>query len=145
MTEKSRARPAHFLLDNSFRRNPKVDELTGHGAHGWQAIVLYLDGLAYATHHLTDGFIPVRWPRSNGYSRTSIELLLQVGLWWEARDLGLDNEQPPEEQPLVGYLINDYDAYQVSRANWTETGRKRREASAKAHAARWGRSNGQAH
>lgn len=140
------ARPDWARLDMSFRRNPKIDELTDHGMYGWQAIVLYLDGITYSSHHLTDGFIPIRWPRSNGYSQRSVELLLSVELWWEARNLNLDSRTTDgSDPPLVGYLINDYDAYQISRAKWTETGRKRREASAKAHAAKAAKNNGQAH
>lgn len=128
-------RPDWFRLDTSFRRNPKIDELSGRGATGWQAVVLWLDGVAYSTHHLTDGFIPKRWPTSNGYSQAAVDLLVRVELWHQALDLMFDGADAEHS----GYLINDYHAYQVARAQWTETGAKRRDASAKAHAARYGR------
>jgi len=135
-----KARPDWARLDTSFRRNPKIDALTVRPS-GWQAIVMWLDGITYATHHLTDGHIPLHWPRSNGYAPSAVALLIEVDLWWQIRELGMDGTDPG---PVTGYLINDYDAYQISRANWTEEGQKRHEASMKAHAARWGRSNGRA-
>lgn len=134
-----KSRPEYARLDFDFRKNPKIDQLTTRGGTGWQAIVLWLDSITYSTRWLTDGFIPLQWPRNNGYAPSAVKALTEVDLWWPIRELGMDGTDPG---PVTGYLINGYDAYQISRAQWTEEGQRRHEASMKAHAARWGRSNG---
>ena len=102
---------------------------------GWQAVVMYLDSIAFTTEHLCDGFVPKNWPRLNGYTAASARLLVDVGLWHEVSDLYPEDGQGIKD----GYVINDYDAYQISRAQWTERGRRAQAAAKKAAAERWGR------
>jgi len=137
VNEPGAARPRHFKLDIDFRSNPKVMSLAANGGAGWQAIVMWLDSIAYSTRHLTDGYIPPHWPRTNGYTKPAINKLCVTELWHPAINLDFteDNQEVPEPE---GWLINDYAAYQVTRATWTDEGRRRHEASMKAHQARYG-------
>ena len=132
---KSHQEPTWFRLNCWFGRTPKLERIRVQKPHGFEAAFMWVEALGYATATLSDGFIPDTWPASNGYRTAAVALLLRHQLWYEVTDLGIGGTPDPS---AYGFLINDFEAYQVSRATWTETGRKRREASAKAHAARWG-------
>jgi len=138
VNEPGSARPRYFQLDLNFRRNPKIAGIAAGGAAGWQAIVMWIDSIAYSTEHLTDGHIPAHWPRTNGYSKAAIDKLCVTELWHPSITLTFEGDYPQVPEP-DGWLINDYAAYQVTRAKWTEEGQRRHEHSMKAHAARWGR------
>lgn len=128
------SRPIWARLDCSWRENPKILALAG-ARGGWQAIVMYLHSITYATHHLTDGFIPLGWPKSNGYAPSSVKLLTAAELWHEVSALDLEGF---EDQPLDGWIINDHLAYQKSRAEWAAQSEARRAAALRANAVRWG-------
>jgi len=109
----STQRPTWARLDCNFRRNPKVMELVSR-RDGWQALVMYLDSIAYTTEHLCDGFVPKNWPRLNGYPAALPRMLLRADLWHEVSDL-----YPEEAQDIQsGYIIHDFDKYQVTRSEW---------------------------
>lgn len=82
----------------------------GNGA-GW----LYLQGLAYAVEHLTDGWIPDYVPRRAGATEAEIEALEHVGLWI-----------PLEVTDDGGWLVHDFADYQVTREQWEQISARNR-------------------
>ena len=93
--------------DFSLFRNPKVLRActsAGTGA-GW----LYLGGMAYAAENLTDGWVPPLVPRMLGGTDEEAGALEDAGLWI-----------PLEVTDDGGWLINDFDKYQVTRDEWEQ-------------------------
>lgn len=101
---------------------------------GWQALVMYLDSIAYTTEHLCDGFVPRNWPRLNGYPAALPRMLVKVELWHEVSDLYPDDSW---ESIQGGYLINDYTEYQVTRSEWEAVSERNRRNARK----RWAKSH----
>ena len=109
-------RPNWLRLDLDFLDNPKMLGLM-NGEASRVALLLWVDGLCYATRHLTDGWIPKQWPVSRGYSAKHVSRLIDAGLWHE-QVLNGDG----------GWLIHDYLAYQKSRDAWLEQSEQKRAA-----------------
>ena len=85
-------------LDSQFPSNPKVLALVSDKAY--QALVVYVGGLAYAGAHGTDGFIPrSALPFIHGRTRDA-ETLVRVGLWNECAG-GWDVQSWADYQPSV--------------------------------------------
>jgi hypothetical protein len=83
-------------LDDSFFCHPKVVSV------GAEASGLYVWGLTYSAHNLTDGHVPAAWVRQavGGRAKKLSGLLVEHGLWSENG---------------AGWLIHDYDKYNPSR------------------------------
>jgi hypothetical protein len=90
-------------LDPRFPWHPKSVEVGPYGRD------LFVAGLCYATAQLTDGFIPrdaVDWLASqHGRRGRSARALVDAGFWHPA---------------LGGYVIHDFDHYQLTRAELEE-------------------------
>jgi hypothetical protein len=105
-------------LDTGFPTNPKVLMLTEDKK--WQAITVYVAGLAYAGHHGTDGFLPFSClPFLHGTKRHAQDLC-EVGLWLAVSG---------------GYEINGWAEFQPS----TEEHQQRKLKARAAAEARWAR------
>lgn len=113
-------RPTWFRLDVDLFDNPKIHR-AAHDA-GDQAVLLWMRGIAYATRHLTDGWIPLPLPKQWGYTPKHIQPLERHGLWI-----------PLEITDDGGWLINDYAQYQPTRAQWEAVSDRKRVAAK----ARW--------
>jgi hypothetical protein len=109
-------------LDSDFADNPKVLQLKQQRRHA--SVALWVESLAYAARHLTDGWVPLPWPRQAGYGPRDCTALVDVGLWVpmvEVCDSGqLDMPAAP------GWLINDYQLYQPTRESWTRRSEQQR-------------------
>lgn len=109
-------------LDDSFFSHPKVVNA------GTEAIGLYVLGLTYSSHHLTDGHVPGAWVRQAVGSKEKrlTAALVEHGLWAENG---------------TGWLIHDYLEYQPSReqaeAQRAEVSSARSQAGKRGAAARW--------
>lgn len=109
------SRPPWFRIDTGTFDNPKMVRAIHEGGHG--AVVLWLRGLAYSTHHLTDGWVPLPLPRQWGHTKRHIDALETVGLW-----------HPLEITDDGGWLIHDYPEYQITRQEWEAKVQQRRDA-----------------
>lgn len=113
-------------LDDSFFSHPKVVNA------GTEAIGLYVLGLTYSSHHLTDGHVPSAWVRQAVGSKAKklTETLMEHGLW---------------ELNGTGWLIHDYLEYQASReqiqAQRAEVSAARSEAGKRGAASKWGKAS----
>lgn len=106
-------------LDTGFHQNPKVLMLAEDKK--WQAITVYIGGLAYSGHHGTDGFLPIGClPFIHGSKRQALDLC-NVGLWVAISG---------------GWEINGWAEFQPS----TEEHQKRKAKARAAAEARWHRS-----
>jgi hypothetical protein len=123
--------PRYMYLSVDIFDHPKILPLKRR--RKWGAIALYIQGLAYSTRYLTDGFVPMEW--ADGFARADRQALLDNELWYEVRDDPGPGQDP--DPGRCGYMINDFLAYQISRAEWTEQGKKRRERAQKAARTRW--------
>lgn len=112
--------PQWFRMQSNWLENPKIAGL--HESRDHAAIVLWLDSIAYAGLHLTDGWVPAWFPKRRGYRTRDCDALLKAELW---HVLVITDQG--------GWLINDYLKYQRSRDQW-ETVQAKRAAAAKA---RW--------
>jgi hypothetical protein len=92
-------------LDDSFFCHPKI--VTA----GAEATGLYIWGLTYSAHNLTDGHVPVAWVKQvvGGRARKLAGVLVEQGLW-----------QPND----AGWLIHDYLDYNPDRASILDKRRK---------------------
>lgn len=103
-------------LDTGFPHNPKVLALIA--AKKYQAVNLYVFGLAYSGAHGLDGYIPPECLPVLHATRTHAAQLVDAGLW---RSAG------------AGWEINGWDEFQLSSEEHSE-----RKARAKAAAEkRW--------
>ena len=116
----SASKPTWMRLDTSFTSNPKIQQAIGTG--GRDAALLWIEGLAYATSQLTDGWVPPKMPTRWGYKPRHITALTSAGLWFEVPITDHD-----------GWLINDYEEYQPTRADWEKVSEMKRIAAR----ARW--------
>lgn len=112
------SRPQWCRLDVHYADHPKLLTLKLKRSYG--ALALWPEALAYAAHHLTDGWIPVGWPLMRGYLEEHCEQLADAGLWI----------------PLVygdedGWLIKDWEDYQPTREQWMAVSEQRRKAAQK--------------
>jgi len=103
-------------LDTQFGHNPKVLILIEAKAHA--ALVSYVCGLGYAGAHGTDGFIPTAALPFLHATKRHAKQLVDAGLWHDT---------------VGGYLINDWDEYQVTGPEAVS----RREKAQRAALARW--------
>lgn len=103
-------------LDTQFPSNPKVLRLAEDKR--WRAAFCYVAGLAYCGQHGTDGYIPGAALPFIHATRADAKALVDVELWRE--DVG-------------GYLVNDWDEFQLS----DEDARKRKEKARRAALKRW--------
>jgi len=116
------SKPQWFRVDTAMFDNPKVVRAVQQGGHA--AVVLWLQGIAYSTRHLTDGWVPLPLPHTWGYRDKHTAALVAVGLW-----------VPLEITEDGGWLINDYADYQPTRQEWEDKSVKRAAAARK----RWAR------
>lgn len=93
-------------LDDQFTRHPKVARLSD------KAFRAHVDALCYCACFLTDGYIPANEVKARG--KVLAELTLELWARYEN-----------------GYVIHDYLDYNLSRVQWQELQRKRREAGSK--------------
>lgn len=108
--------PRWFRLDCDVFRNPKVAALSPAERCVW------LESIAYAAEHATDGHIPAGWLVN--VARAPVEYAdtyCAAGLWKRSRG--------------GGYVIHDYLQKQMSGAYWES----RKTAGAKGAEKRWGR------
>ncbi|MGH8879519.1 MAG: hypothetical protein ACRD0P_19580 [Stackebrandtia sp.] len=105
-------------LDTGFPHNPKVLMLAEDKK--WQAITVYIGGLAYSGAHGTDGFLPQSCLPYIHSTRKQANELVIVGLWMPCAG---------------GWEINGWREFQPTSEE-NETRRKRARAAAEA---RWGR------
>jgi hypothetical protein len=117
-------RPLWFRLDCDIADDPALAYLHEEGRHG--AVWLYIRGLAYASRHLTDGFVPRNLPRQWGFKPRDVEQLTNLGLW---------NEYQEAAGMPGGYIITGYLNSQPSREQWERAIAQRRNAAL----ARWGK------
>jgi hypothetical protein len=110
-------------VDLDMMDNPKMKRLRLACGGGYCGRSLYLQAMAYSVRHLTDGWVPPTCPEEWGYDSHCPKALEDVGLWI-----------PVEITEDGGWLINDYSAYQVTRAEWEAMSEQRRKAARK----RWG-------
>lgn len=116
------SKPPWFRVDTETFDNPKVIRAVQLGGHA--ALVLWLQGIAYSTRHLTDGWVPLPMPHKWGHRDKQTSALVTVGLW-----------HPVEITDDGGWLINDYTDYQPTRQEWEAKTEQRRSAARK----RWTR------
>lgn len=109
----SASKPHWFRVDVNVFTNPKIRRAIDAG--GWPAFGLWLEGLAYSTQHLTDGWIPQPMPQRWGHKPRSIQTLIDTGLWFEVPITG-DG----------GWLICSYEEYQPTRSTWENVSEKKR-------------------
>lgn len=85
-------------LDDSFFSHPKVVNA------GTEAIGLYVLGLTYSSHHLTDGHVPAAWVKQAVGAKVAklTGALVEHGLW---------------ELNGTGWLIHDYLIYNPNRTD----------------------------
>lgn len=117
-----------LYVDDKLPRHPKIFKAgTMLGNNGpAQALALYMDGLAYAREHLTDGFIPDNFVSSSGLVQRPVEVAKAlasrgVRLWHRVRG---------------GYQIHDYHhwnrkASDIKKKREAEREKKRRQREAK--------------
>lgn len=102
-----------FRFDCDAVRHPKVVELTDAEFRVW------VEAIAYAAEHGTDGAIPAGWFRRMRVSDDAVETLVRVGLL---------------ERNSDSYALHDYLEHQPPASRWERAS----EAGRKAAAARWG-------
>lgn len=98
-------------LDTGFPLNPKVLMLVEDKK--WQAIAVYVSGLAYSGTHGTDGFLPASClPFIHGTRRQALDLC-EVGLW---------------KAVSGGWVINGWHEFQPSSEEHKERSQRARAA-----------------
>lgn len=102
-----------FRFDCDAVRHPKVVELTDAEFRVW------VEAIAYAAEHGTDGAIPAGWFRRMRVADETVETLVRVGL---------------VERNSDSYALHDYLEHQPPASRWERAS----EAGKKAAAARWG-------
>lgn len=96
--------------------NPKIMRAMHQGGEG--AAILYLRGLGYIVHNLTDGWVPHEMPKRWGHKPRQIKALEDNCLWYPVPTI----DSPP------GWLIHDWQDYQISRAEWAAKSEQARKA-----------------
>lgn len=122
--EAAMRKPDWFCVSIGIFENPKI--LMAVERAGPEVHLLYLRGLAYIVHNLTDGWVPEVMPKAWGYKPRHTQALEAACLWYPTPIPGLD-EPPP------GWFVHDWEQYQVSRAEWEAKSEKARIAAK----ARW--------
>lgn len=117
------SRPPWLRLDTDLFESPKIQRALARGSHS--AVLLWVQGIAYSTRYLTDGWVPLPMPRQWGYRDKHVEALVETGLWY-----------PLEITDDGGWLIHDFADHQPTRAEWEAKTEKRRAAARRSWAER---------